>query len=180
MSETRTALSDVVSILYLTPENAAVCEKNDFLSLTLTVKEEDGETKTTEYDRIFLHRAFPFDHPESYISVQDAEKNEIGMISELSVFPVETAALLRRELARKYYAPVLTGIHSLRDRYGYAYCSASTPDGDITFTMKDAARSIRKIDSHRVVITDVDGNRYDIPDVEKLDRKSYRKIELYL
>ena len=32
----------------------------------------------------------------------------------------------------------------------------------------------------RAYILDVDGNRYEIPDVEALDRQSYKKIELYL
>lgn len=180
MTETKSTLGDVVSILYLTPDNAAVGTKNEFLTLTLNAPDENGEMKTTEYDRIFLHRAFPFDHPESYISVQDTEKNEIGMIADLSVFPEETADLMRRELSRKYYAPVLTAIRSVKDKYGYAYCTAETADGEITFTLKDAARSILKVEGNRVIITDVDGNRYDIPDLTKLDRRSYKKIELYL
>ena len=180
MSDTRTALKDVISIVYITPDNAVIGEKNNFLTLSLKTKEENGEEKTAEYDRVFLHRAFPFDHPESYISVQDADKNEIGMISDLSVFPEETAALLRGELARKYYAPVLRSILSVRDRYGYAYCTATTDAGEITFTLRDASRSIFKADAKRVIITDIDGNRYDIPDVAELDRKSYKKIELYL
>jgi len=180
MSDKRTALKDVISILYITPENAVIGEKNNFLTLSLTTKDENGEEQKKDYDRVFLHRAFPFDHPEAFISVQDADKNELGMISELSVFPEETAALLRGELARKYYAPVLRSIISLRDRYGYAYCTARTDTGEISFTLRDASRSILKVDEHRVVITDIDGNRYDIPDIEALDRGSYKKIELYL
>ena len=180
MSDTRTALRDVVSIVYITPDNAVIGEKNHFLTLSLKTKNENGEEETKEYDRVFLHRAFPFDHPEDYISVQDADKNEIGMISSLSVFPEESCALLRAELARKYYAPQITAILSLRDRYGYAYLSASSDAGEITFTLRDAARSILKVDEKRVIITDIDGNRYEIPDIEKLDRKSFKKIELYL
>ncbi len=180
MSDTRTALRDVVSIVYITPDNAVIGEKNNFLTLSLKTKNENGEEETKEYDRVFLHRAFPFDHPEDYISVQDAEKNEIGMISSLTVFPEETTALLRRELERKYYAPKISAILSLRDRYGYAYLSAASDAGEITFTLRDAARSIVKVDEKRVVITDIDGNRYEISDVEKLDRKSFKKIELYL
>lgn len=180
MPDTTTRLKDIVSIVYITPDNAVIGEKNQFLTLTLITKDENGEEATREYDRVFLHRAFPFDHPESYISVQDADKNEIGMIRDLSLFPDDVAALLRRELMRKYYAPVLTAILSLRDRYGYAYCTAMTETGEITFTLRDASRSIFRVDEHRVVITDIDGNRYDIPDVLALDRKSYRKIELYL
>ena len=180
MSDTRTALRDVVSIVYITPENAVIGEKNQFLTLSLKTKNENGEEETKEYERVFLHRAFPFDHPEDYISVQDADKNEIGMISSLSIFPEESGALLRAELARKYYAPQISAILSLRDRYGYAYLSAASDAGEITFTLRDAARSILKVDEKRVVITDIDGNRYEIPDVEKLDRKSFKKIELYL
>lgn len=177
---TKSALDSIISIVYITPENAVIGEKNSFLTLSFTTKDENGETKTTDYDRVFLHRAFPFDHPESYISVQDADKNEIGMISDLSIFPPETAALLRGELTRKYYALTLTAIHSIRDRYGYAYCFASAEDGPINFTMRDVARSILKVDENHIVMTDIDGNRYDIPDIHKLDRKSYRRIELYL
>ena len=44
----------------------------------------------------------------------------------------------------------------------------------------DTFRNIAKITESRVVLTDVDGNRYEIDDVLALDGKSYRKIELYL
>jgi len=74
MSDKRTALKDVISILYITPENAVIGEKNNFLTLSLTTKDENGEEQKKDYDRVFLHRAFPFDHPEAFISVQDADK----------------------------------------------------------------------------------------------------------
>ncbi|MBQ4042795.1 MAG: DUF1854 domain-containing protein [Clostridia bacterium] len=180
MSDNRTSLRDVVSIVYITPENAAFGETNHFLTLTMKTRDENGADTEKSYDRVFLHRAFPFDHPESYISVQDADKNELGMIAELSVFPAETADLLRAELERKYYAPVLKSIVNIRDRYGYAYCTAVTDSGEITFTLRDASRSIFRADEKRVIITDIDGNRFDIPDLTKLDRKSFKKIELYL
>jgi len=180
MSDNRTSLRDVVSIVYLTPENSVFSENNHFLTLVMKTKDENGADTEKTYDRVFLHRAFPFDHPESFISVQDTDKNELGMISELSVFPAETADLLRAELERKYYAPVLKSIVNIRDRYGYAYCTAVSDSGEITFTLRDASRSIFKVDERRVIITDIDGNRYDIPDVMQLDRKSFKKIELYI
>ncbi len=173
-------LQDVVSIVYITPENSEFGEKNHFLTLSFKTKDENDAPVTKEYDRIFLHRAFPFDHPESFISVQDADKNEIGIIKELSDFPKETADLLRGELARKYYAPVITSIKSLNNRYGYAYIDAMTPQGKISITLRDAMRSIIRIDEKRVMIIDIDSNRYDIPDVTALDRRSYRQIELFL
>ena len=180
MSDTKTSLDSVVSIVYITPENAVFEEKNHFLTLQLTTTKEDGTSETANYDRVFLHRSFPYDHPEAYISVQDGDKNEIGMIAELGQFPDSTAALLRGELARKYYSPVITAIHSVKDRYGYAYLHVATDSGEMDITLRDASRSMARVDERRVIITDIDGNRYDIPDITKLDRKSFRRIELYL
>ena len=180
MSDTRTSLDSVVSIVYITPENGVFDEKNGFLTLSFTACAEDGTEEVKQYDRVFLHRAFPYSHPDAYISVQDSEKNEIGMIADISLFPENTAALLRGELNRKYYAPCLRAIHSVRDRYGYAYIQASTDEGDIQITLRDASRSMARVDEKRVIITDIDGNRYDIPDITALDRKSFRRIELYL
>lgn len=180
MSDTRTSLDSVVSIVYITPENAVFEEKNQFLTLQMTTTKDDGTEEVQNYDRVFLHRSFPYEHPEAYISVQDGEKNEIGMIAKISQFPDSTAALLRGELARKYYSPVITAIHSVRDRYGYAYIHASTESGEMDITLRDASRSMTRVDERRVIITDIDGNRYTIPDLTQLDRKSFRKIELYL
>ncbi len=176
----RMQLQDVVSIVYITPENADFGEKNHFLTLSFRTKDENGADTTKEYDRVFLHRAFPFDHPEEFISVQDADKNEIGIIKDIAGFPAETAERLRGELARKYYAPVITSIKSFNNRYGYAYIDAMTPQGRISITLRDAMRSITRIDEKRVMIVDIDSNRYDIPDVTALDRRSYRQIELFL
>ena len=50
----------------------------------------------------------------------------------------------------------------------------------MSFAIHDTFRSISKITESRVVLTDVDGNRYEIDDVLALDGKSYRKLELYL
>ena len=50
----------------------------------------------------------------------------------------------------------------------------------MSFAMYDTYRNIAKVSETRLVLTDVDGNRYEIPDVMDLDRKSFKKIELYL
>ena len=40
MSDNRTSLKDVISIVYLTPENAVFGEKNQFLTLEMKTEEE--------------------------------------------------------------------------------------------------------------------------------------------
>jgi hypothetical protein len=68
----------------------------------------------------------------------------------------------------------------VKERYGFSYWKVQTDEGEVTFTLHDTFRSIVRASEFRVILMDVDGNRFDIPDVRELDRKSYKKIELYL
>ena len=53
-------------------------------------------------------------------------------------------------------------------------------EGEITFTMQDTFRNIIHVSEEKKIFNDVDGNRFVIENVHALDRKSFRKIELYL
>ena len=184
MTETQTPVSAfdaVIKIRYLDDTNAVFSEHNGFLSLKTTLPNENGEAEEQTYERIFLHSAFPFDMPHSYISVLDKDQKEIGMIRELSALSEGTQAILLGELGRKYYAPRITKILSVKERYGFSYWRVDLENAsDFSFTVQDTYRSMLKVDQTHVFIIDVDGNRFEIPSVEALDRASYKKIELYL
>ena len=178
---TAAALSTVVHIQYLDDKNASFTEKDGFLALKATISNEDGTTEEKTWDRIFLHAAFPFEMPEDYISVLDKDQKEIGMIRSLSVLSEDAQKVLRLELHRKYYAPVIAKIFSVKERYGFSYWRVELADGtEFSFTVQDTYRSIIKVDAVHIFIVDVDGNRFEVRDVEALDRASYKKIELYL
>lgn len=176
----KTALRDVVAVTYITKDNAKFEKDNDFVKMTLTAPNDEGVTETKTYDRIFLHRAFPFDQPYSYISVLDADSKELGIIAEIDSLDADSAALLRAELERKYYTPVIRQILSLKDKFGFSYWKVLTDEGELSFTLRDTYQSLLKVGGTRIFVNDIDGNRYEIPDIEKLDRKSYHKIELFL
>ncbi len=184
MTETQSPVSAfdaVIKIRYLDDSNAVFTEHDGFLSLKTTYPNDEGIMEEQTYERIFLHSAFPFDMPHSYISVLDKDQKEIGMIRELSALSEETQKILLGELGRKYYAPRIKKILSVKERYGFSYWRVDLENtNDFSFTVQDTYRSMLKIDSEHVFIVDVDGNRYEIPSVEALDRASYKKIELYL
>ena len=169
-------LRDVVKLRYATPENAVFEEKRGFVSLTF--RPEDGEEKT--YDRVKLQRNFPNSTPDGYLSVLDSEDNEICIIRDVEELGEETAALLRRETARRYYVFTIKRILSVNQRYGFSYWKVEAGDGVREFTVQDTYRSFRKLGADRAAVTDVDGNRYEIPSLSGLDRRSMKKIELYI
>lgn len=135
-------------------------------------------------ERIFLSRAFPFDMPYEYISVLDRDKKEIGFIRSLDDFDEPERQMLKNELDAKYYTPIIKRIISVKERYGFSYWKCECEFGEKAFTLRDTFRSIVKAHTaegrERIYIIDIDGNRYEIPDTEALDRVSYKKLELYL
>ncbi len=153
-------------------------EKPDY-DKVITTDNNDG-TETREYNRVFLHRAFPFENPDEYISVVDKNGAEVALIRNISDISEFDKNFVIEELKRKYYTPVIKKIISMKERYGFSYWKVETETGVRSFTMQDVYRNVHKVDLNHVFLTDVDGNRYDIEDVESLDKKSYKKIELYL
>lgn len=176
----KTSLREVVAVTYITKDNAKFEICNDFVKMSLTTPGEDGKPETKVYDRIFLHRAFPFDFPYSYISVLDSESAELGLIQDVDSFDEESRKMLRDELDRKYYTPVIRQILSVKEKFGYSYWKVTTDEGELSFTLQDTFRSLLKVGGTRIFVNDIDGNRYEIPDIEKLDHKSYKRIELFL
>ena len=87
---------------------------------------------------------------------------------------------MKKELERKYFMQTIVSVDKLKDRYGFTYWDVSTTAGKASFTMHDTHRNIVKISEDRLMIVDMDGNRYLIPSVAGLDKGSYKKIELYL
>lgn len=179
---------ELAELTYLTPENAEFSRtKNGFPAMRAFLPpaaddllEEKRPPEWQDFGRVYFHRAFPFDAPDEYISVLDRDGKEYGIIRRLSDFEGEAHALIEAELARKYLAPVITRILSLKDKLGYSYWEVETDCGRRSFTMRDTYRNLFHNSENGIVLTDVDGNRYMIPDVLQLDPKSYRKIELYL
>lgn len=188
----KTSLGEAVNIIYLTPENAEFGRKNEFLTLRAKLPKEEGSVFPesgngtegadgwTLWPRVYLHRAFPFDRPFEFISVLDKDMKEIGLIHSLEAFGDEAKKLLVSELERKYYAPVITAVYSVKEKYGFSYWRVGTAEGELSFTLQDTYRSILKVGDGRLFIIDMDGNRYELPNVEALDFKSYKKLELYL
>ena len=69
----------------------------------------------------------------------------------------------------------------MNERYGFSYWNiVTTEDRKVNFTMQDTFRNIIRVGSDKAILLDVDGNRFVIESISKLDRKSYKKIELYL
>ena len=163
-------MAEISVTVWLSPENASFTTRNGLLYAAV-----NGEEK-----RVTLFRQFPFDLLWEYISVLDEEMREVGIIRNISSFDEETSVLLEKELKKRYYTVIVTAILSVKERFGNSYWQVRTDEGVVKFTLRDTMRSISSVNGTRVFFTDVDGNRYEIPDLSVLDVKSRKSLELYI
>jgi hypothetical protein len=165
-------LKTVADITFIEPDKARFYVLDeDFLGL-----EYDGEDKK----RISLHRALPVSSPGTFICILDAEGKEIGIIRSLEGFGAEQTGLVNREIAMRYFTPTVERITSSKEKMGYVYFDLVTSAGKKSIAIKDVTKSIRQLDEKRLLILDVDGNRFMIPNLPELDRGSMKHIESYL
>lgn len=135
------------------------------------------------YPRIQVYQAFPFTDPYSYISIRepDEKAKEIGIIRDLRKdVDKETRQMLEEQLRLRYFTPIIKRINSIKDEYGFAYFDVLTDHGACRFTIHMGGSSVVHLSDTRLLITDLDGNRFEIPDVKQLTAAELKKLDLFL
>ena len=178
-------LDDISGMIELGSDNAHFSRRGDFLALELDTataeriarrraanampgaEDSFSAEELRRYDRVSLRRAFPFDVPDSYISVFDADGIEIGMVAELSELEPDQSSLLRAELDVVYYMPHVRRIGGIANKRGM----------QLWRLVRDATSSLIKTSGGGVIILDQSGNRYEIKDIAALDSASRRRLD---
>ena len=166
--------AELLELRYLTKENSRFARtEGGFASLVYRDK---------SYERVSVYRTFPFSAPEEYISIRepDEKAKEIGVIRALSELDPEQAQIIREHLELRYFMPKIRKITEVRDEYGYAYFDVITDMGEAHFVIPMSGGAIVTLSDVRLIITDLDGNRYEIEDVTKLGSGEQKKLDMYL
>lgn len=139
--------------------------------LRLTI---DGDRS---YLKVKVVRAAPLSHPTRYICLLDAKDEEICMIDDLNPLNREMRALIEEELDRRYLTATIQQVNAVRNEYGTSYWDVQTDRGPREFVVQNVAENAQWLGDHRLLITDVDGNRFEIPHLNELDKKSLAAVE---
>ena len=152
--------------------------------ISLKIINAEGEEEF--FERVVLRRSFPVTAPDEFISVREPDTRqkgrgaEIGMIRNIHIFDKDTVALLNAELDLRYFTPTITRIISAKEKFGYNYWDVETTAGTVSMVLNNPFSNIRSLEDGRIFIADMDGNCFIIPDPKKLDRQSYKYIEIYI
>ena len=127
------------------------------------------------YEKVHLRRAFPLTHADRYIIIF-ADKEEIGLLENVHDLPRKSRHLAQEELRRAYFIPVITRILELEESYGASKWKVETDHGIREFDIR-SRDDIKPFPPFRILFRDAEGNRYEIPDYRKLDRRSQVLLE---
>ncbi len=109
----------------------------------------------------------------------DVENNELGILENIGAFSEEQQAVIHKELALRYFTPVIQDILAIKEKMGHFYFDVTVDGKKKSFTVKDLSKNVRMHDNN-IDITDIDGNRYRITDIKAISSRSRRKLEPYL
>lgn len=166
--------ADLLELRYLTKENARF-ERTPGGFVKLTYKDKT-------YDRVGVYRTFPVTQPEEFISIREADEKarEIGVVEKLSGLDPEQAKMLREQLDLRYFTPEITKIFDIKTEYGYGYFHVMTTYGECRFTIHNGGSSVVSLTDTRIIINDLDGNRFEVPDIMKLTVAERKKLDLFI
>ena len=167
-------VEEMIQLRYLDKNNAVFCRTaGGFVSL---------ETDNHKWERVQVVRLFPFTDPDCFISIRtmDERSREIGVIKDLKDVSAETRQMLTEQLNLRYFTPLIQKIIDIKDEYGYAYFHVMTDRGECRFTINMGSNAVVRLTDSRLLITDLDENRFEIADVYKLSQKEQRKLDLFL
>lgn len=167
-------VEEMTALRYMTKDNARFERTTGgFVSL-----EFDGK----KWDRVQVIRLFPFTDPNKFISIRTVEERskEIGVIEDMKHVSKDTRKMLEEQLNLHYFTPIIEKVIDIKDEYGYAYFHVMTDRGECRFTINMGGNAVVRLTDSRLLITDLDENRFEIPDVFKLTQKEQRKLDLFL
>lgn len=140
------------------------------------------KTKDKVYDRVGVYLTFPLTKPEEFISIREADEKakEIGIIEKMTQLPKDQQEMLREQIRLRYFMPVITKVMDVKDEYGHAYWNVMTTFGACRFTTQMSGDAVIHLSDSRLLVTDIDGNRYEIPDFYQLSVMERKKLDLFI
>lgn len=132
------------------------------------------------YLRVVVRRLMPLSDPNQYISIAVDEDTEIGILVNPSELDSKSLEILQEELDKRYFTPTIQKIYRVKEQFGIHEWEVETERGRVTFSVRGLNQNIKQVPPARLFITDVRGNRYDIPDYRELDAQSYLHIQRHL
>jgi len=131
-----------------------------------------GET----YSDLEPRRLFPLSGLTRYITLLDSEQKECAIIRDLEKLDPDSRRAVEECLNDYYMIPKITGVISITEKFGTLTWNCETDHGIRSFRIRNRHSDIKMLYDGRVLIRDSNDNRYEIENVNALDKRSQRLL----
>ena len=139
---------------------------------------------TIEGDRSYLKVrvvcAAPLSQPDRYICFLDEKNEVICTVEDPIVLDGASQHVIKEEIEQRYMTAIIKRVDSLKSEFGVSYWEVETDRGNREFVVRNVSENAQWITDRRLLLLDVDGNRFEISNLEGLDKKSRTLIQMVL
>lgn len=141
----------------------------------------EGRLRMTMGDRSYVEVkpawAAPLSQTGKYLVLLDGKDREIILIPDpIKELKPETWSLLQKELQRRYLSVRIDKILSTKTIFGSTYWTVMTERGERDFVTQSLQENAQWLSPEHLLVIDVDGNRFELPDINALDEESKNQL----
>lgn len=144
--------------------------------ITIFYQPQDRLRLTVREDRSYLTVkpawAAPLSRPDTYLALLNSKDEEIALLPQPDELSPASWDAVRRELRGRYLTATVQGINEAREEFGATYWTVQTDRGQRDFVTQNLQENAQWFSETHLLLLDVDGNRFEIPDIEALDARS--------
>jgi hypothetical protein len=139
---------------------------------------------TVGYDRSYMNIkpvwAAPLSRPDRYLALLDGKGEQIVMIDDPRQLPADSLSAVREELRMRYLTADVQSVLHAKQEFGATYWTVETDRGRRDFVTQNLQENAIWLSPEHLLLLDVDGNRFEIADIRKLNPTSQALIESVL
>jgi hypothetical protein len=128
-------------------------------------------TRNGEGRAVTVRRCFPWSEPARYVSLRDDDEEEFALVADLTDLDPASRAALEAELAEAGFVFVVTAILNVEEEVEIRAWRVDTAQGPRRFQTR-LDDWPRELPGGGILIRDVAGDLYHVPDPRGLDRTS--------
>lgn len=122
----------------------------------------------------------PLTHPGKYLALLDLKGNEIVMINDLTELSETSRDAVTKEVETRYLTAQVEEVLFTKGELASVYWTVQTERGVREFVTQNLSENAQWLGPNHILLTDVDGNRFEIRDTTKLSGRSLQMIEAIL
>lgn len=127
---------------------------------------------TQSYPTVKPVWASPITFPGEYLALLDGKDQEIATIRRLDELDADSRAAVELELDRRYLTSIIHRIDRATVEFGATYWHVQTHRGEKDFVTQSLKENAVWMSETHLLLVDVDGNRFEITDVNAMDERS--------